>query len=74
MTFCFGLLVFPFSLYYIVNKKQMATITSLFRKIFKEERGEGGGREGEEKEEEEEEGGRRRKVKEVDYSILGVHK
>ena len=52
----------------------MATMTSLFRKIFKEERGEGGGREGEEKEEEEEEGGRRRKVKEVDYSILGVHK
>lgn len=53
----------------------MATITSLFRKIFKEERGDGGGREGEEKEEEEEEeGGRRRKVKEVDYSILGVHK
>lgn len=46
MTFVFDLLVFPFSLYYIVNKKQTATITSLFRKMsHKEERGAGGGRE-----------------------------
>lgn len=76
MTFCFDLLGFPFSLYYTVNKKQMAIVTSLFRKIVHvEERGEGGGRDkwGRKKRKNlKKKGGGR--LKKGHYSIVGVDK